>query len=125
MSVHSRRLQELEARVPRLPVDPVVLEVPHLLQFALDEAYLGVELYPRQATLLKVMGCSPELFTDYDRVVLDEWTDGFALADRDDGTSGFTGSCGVVGDVAARMDYCRARGRALFREVLLGLCCVV
>jgi Tfp pilus assembly protein PilV len=92
---------------------------PNIIEFALDERYLGVHLYPRQATLLKLLFCSPALFTDYDRGVLAEWTAGFSSRDRDDGTSAYVGSYGVVGDVLDRIGWCHAHGRRWFREMIM------
>lgn len=115
-----RRLQRLEhtavrgTQVLRLP-DPM----PHIIEFALSRDYLGVCLFPRQATLLKLMFFAVQLLTDYDHRVLAEWTGGFSRSVNDDGRVGFGGQYGIVPDVLDRIEVCRADGRAWFREVIM------
>lgn len=117
----------LQARVRQLETSsrtrsaPAALTVPHVMHFALSADYLGVALYPRQATLLKVMFLRPDLFTPYDEAVLAEWTAGFALHEATDGSVEYRGSYGMVADVADRIDRCQAQGRGWFREVVLVL----
>lgn len=114
------RLRRLEgASRGGVSVDPGLNWRPNIIEFALDERYLGVRLYPRQATLLKLLFCSPSLLTDYDRQVLAEWTAGFTRRVRDDGTSAYVGSYGVVCDVLDRIEWCHADGRGWFREVIM------
>lgn len=56
--------------------------VPNIIEFALSGDYLNVRLYPRQATLLKLIFGAVELLTDYDRGVLAQWTAGFSARPR-------------------------------------------
>ena len=117
--IEPRRLQRLEDVRPH--DSPVVVRqptVPHIVQFAIDADYLGVELFPRQSTLLKLMFCSPHLLTSFDRGVLAEWTSGFTVQPGNDGTAGYRGQCGVVGDVVDRMRWCSEHGRGWFGEVI-------
>ena len=63
----------------------------------LGEEYLALEmLFPRQATLLKVATLNEDLFTDYDREVIEEWSQGFEF-DPDEGR--YVGREGIVPDV--------------------------
>jgi hypothetical protein len=59
------RLRQVESRLPATAVTPVTLVVPHVLEFALAPEYLNVRLFARQGTMLKVICCAPELFTDF------------------------------------------------------------
>jgi hypothetical protein len=114
------RLRRLEvASQQRTQPEPAAFAVPNIIEFVLSDRFLNHGLYPRQAALLKVMFCAPELFTDYDRSVLAEWTAGFTQQDREDGTCGYRGRFGLVADVEARMRWCREHGRSWFREVIL------
>lgn len=56
---------------------------PDIIEFVISDKYLnrGELLYPRQATLLKVMFCQLDLLTEYDKQVLGEWSEGFRLPD--------------------------------------------
>ncbi len=96
----------------------VELEVPHVAEFVLSQAYMGDRLYPRQLLLLKLMFCAEHLLTDYDREVLAEWSAGFEPVTRSDGTVAFAGSYGVQPDVVERMRWCREHGRGWMREVV-------
>lgn len=114
------RLRRLEANAT---VDPSVnpdfpTVMPNIIEFAISKQYLDQKLYPRQATLLKLVFCSPELLTDYDMGVLQEWISGFTDEHHDDGTRGYAGTCGVVPDVLDRIEACRGNGRGWFREVI-------
>jgi hypothetical protein len=114
------RLRRLERRIaPAGTPDAFPELVPNIIEFALSDQYLGVSLYPRQATLLKLMFCSPELLTSYDHRVLEEWTNGFAEAVREDGSRLYEGCEGVVPDVLDRIETCKAQGRGWFREVIV------
>lgn len=96
----------------------VELEVPHIAEFVLSQAYMGDRLYPRQLLLLKLMFCAEHLLTDYDREVLAEWSAGFEPVTRSDGTVAFAGSYGVQPDVVERMRWCREHGRGWMQEVV-------
>jgi hypothetical protein len=94
------------------------MTVPHIVEFAMSTGFLGVDLFPRQATLLKLWFCSSDLLTPYDEMVLREWTSGFALQHNDDGSASYHGSYGVPPDVGDRMQWCLRNGRNYFREVI-------
>jgi hypothetical protein len=118
--IDKARLHRLETardgRSARATVAPV--QVPHLVEFAASPAYLGIDPFPRQATLLKLIGCSPELLTPFDQEVLEEWRTGFHIVADKDGATRFHGSYGVPPDVAERMAWCHRNGRRWFREVV-------
>jgi hypothetical protein len=86
------------------------LPVPDPITFVLSEDYLDrPNMYPRQATLLKVIFLRLDLLTEYDHMVIDEWEDSFRQ----------TGNNGVVPGVRRRMAKGRKEGRKWFRETLL------
>src|SRR5262249_46841722 len=90
-----------------------------IVEFVLDDRWLGAPyLFPRQATLLKVMFLDVNAFTDYDRHVLGDWMRGFRLEHTVTGELQFVGSCGIVADVMDRIDWCLADGRTHFEEVV-------
>jgi hypothetical protein len=116
------RLTRAERVARERLADVVVPElvIPNVMDFALGSDFLAWEtLYPIQGTLLKTIFLQPELYTDFDRQVLDGWTDGFRLsADRDGPWFGYDGSVGMP-PMAEHIERCRAEGRRWFREVLL------
>jgi hypothetical protein len=86
------------------------LQIPDPITFVIDEDYLDrANIYPRQATLLKIIFLRLDLLTDYDHMVIDEWEESFRT----------TGNNGVVPGVRRRMAKLRKEGRKWFRETLL------
>lgn len=86
--------------------------VPDIITFAVGPEYLNrPNLYPRQATLLKVIFLEIDLLTEYDYNVIEEWTENYRR----------TGYNGIVPDVLERMKILKALGYRWFREVLLVL----
>lgn len=86
------------------------LEVPDPLTFVMGERWLDrPNVYPRQATLLKIIFLRLDLLTDYDHKVIDEWEENFRS----------TGNNGIVPGVRRRMAKLRTENRKWFREVLL------
>lgn len=103
---------------PPSPLGPVDfrlftgLEVPDPITFCLSEQWLDrPQLYPRQATLLKVIFLRNDLLTEYDHAVIDEWEESFRR----------TGNNGIVPRIRERMAALRLQGYEYFREVLLVL----
>ncbi|WP_394941309.1 hypothetical protein [uncultured Ilumatobacter sp.] len=88
----------------------------NVIRFATE--HLGLDLFPRQATLLKVLTCAEHLFTDFDRSVISEWTSGYTAVDSPNG-SFFEGIRGTPPDLIERMRYCRQQGQSVFRETTL------
>lgn len=95
---------------------------PDIIEFTLSDQYLGRMLYPRQATLLKVIFLQTELFNKYDYRVLSEWSREFRTPEADtwdpDKPFRYTGQWGIQPDILERIDINRAEGRKWFREVL-------
>lgn len=101
--------------------------VPDVIEFCTSDKYLNKpSLYPRQATLLKVIFLQTELFTPYDFDVLEEWSQGFTLPHNveingqveDVTTKHFTGEWGINPDILARVEWMRERGYPWFSIVL-------
>lgn len=86
------------------------LDVPDPITFVVSPGWLDrPQLYPRQATLLKVIFLREDLFTDYDYQVVAEWEDNFRR----------TGNNGITPGILDRMRHLREHGYSHFREVLL------
>ncbi len=85
------------------------LRVPDPITFTVSPEYLNQgNIYPRQATLLKLVFLRDDLFTNYDLEVIEEWTNKYK----------FTGNEGVSPDILERIKVLKAEGRRWFREVL-------
>lgn len=110
-----RRLEILEHRMslpPTVPTAPPVL--PNIIDFVVGERYLDrPQLYPRQATLLKLIFLQTELLTDYDCDVIDEWESAI-----EDDASGLINGYGIPRGILRRVEQCRASGRLWFSEVV-------
>lgn len=88
-------------------------EPPSIIEFCLSDAYLNrPNLYPRQATLLKIMFLQKDMLTQYDYDVIGEWTESYLHTADERGE----GNNGIVPDVLERMDLLIAQGRPWFRQ---------
>lgn len=86
------------------------VKVPDPITFVISPDYLNrPNLYPRQATLLKIIFLRTDLLTEYDYKVINEWETNFKQ----------TGYNGIVPGIVKRMNYLREQGYPWFREVLL------
>lgn len=86
------------------------LPVPDPITFVVSPLWLNrPNLYPRQATLLKVIFLREDLFTEYDYDVVQEWEVSFRQS----------GENGITPDILERMRYLKTAGYSHFREVLL------
>lgn len=86
------------------------IQVPDPITFVVGEQWCNrPNLYPRQATLLKVIFLRDDLFTDFDEQVIDEWEAEYAR----------TGNHGIVPQIRFRIRWLKANGYKWFREVLL------
>jgi len=107
-----RRLEMLERRIPPPSGPPPPLAaVPNIIDFVMGDAYLGRHLYPRQATLLKVLFLAVELLTGFDRRVLAEWE---SETERDE--SVLVGGFGLPMGILERIALCQSAGRRWFAE---------
>ena len=109
-----RTLTAQSPPVSILPTDFTIftgLSIPDPITFAVGPKWLNrAPLYPRQATLLKIIFLREDLFTDYDYEVVQEWEDRFFHTGRKNG---------IVPDILKRMRFLKAMGYPWFREVLL------
>src|SRR6202012_3278804 len=86
------------------------LDIPDPITFILGPQWLNQPgIYPRQATLIKVIFLREDLFTPYDYQVVAEWEESYHK----------TGNNGIVPNVLSRMKYLREQGFPWFKEVLL------
>lgn len=106
----------------------VGLEMPNdIIEFVVSDKWLNrPNLYPRQATLLKLIFLQEEMLTQYDHDVIGEWTsrlngNAFMLEEQpeDVATWKFSGDWGIQPDILDRLRYCRdVERRPWFRQVL-------
>lgn len=89
------------------------VRVPDPITFVMGSQWLNrPNLYPRQATLIKIVFLRDDLFTEYDHKVIAEWIEDFDTETNPDGISP---------DIYERIAYLKARGYKWFREVLLAI----
>jgi hypothetical protein len=99
-------------------------EVPDPITFVIGEDWLGKpQLYPRQATMLKLIFLRDDLFTDYDREVIDEWIGDFERTNPGAGLENkFTAETkGCQPDIYQRIEFLKERGYKWFPEVILAI----
>ncbi len=83
--------------------------VPDPIEFVISDRYLNrPNLYPKQATMLKVIFLRDDLFTQYDYDTIGDWEETFLS----------TGNEGISPGVLDRIKVNQAAGRSWFREVL-------
>lgn len=86
------------------------LPVPDPITFMLGPQWLAQpRLYPRQATLLKIIFLRDDLFTDYDNKVIDEWEANYEKTQNN----------GISPGIRERIQINKKNKRKWFREVLL------
>ncbi|MEX2250615.1 MAG: hypothetical protein WD895_00925 [Acidimicrobiia bacterium] len=98
----------------------VVLPGGGIVEFATSPEFLGVDLFPLQATILKVATLDRERFTDFDYDAIGRWGSGFVVNDDPDQPA-YQGRKGTTPDLLDRIDYCLAAGRSGCEELLLVL----
>lgn len=98
-------------------------EVPDPITFIISEDWLGKpNLYPRQATLIKVIFLRDDLFTDYDRRVIAEWQQRFRDTNPDAEAGKFSARTkGVQPDLYERIAYLKRRGYKWFSELIIAI----
>ena len=74
-----RRINQARARVPSATDPPRVPSPLNIIDFATNPAFLGIDLYPVQATILKIATGSLELLTDFDRDLIATWERGWEV----------------------------------------------
>lgn len=91
-------------------------EIPDIIEWCMSDRYLNrPNLYPRQATLLKVWALQDELFTEYDLDVIGEWSESYKATADERGE----GNNGIIPDVLERIRINKDAGRRWFRETVL------
>jgi hypothetical protein len=98
----------LTPRLKQLTEDESGLWIPDIIEFTLSDGFLNRNLYPRQATALKVAFLQDELFTDYDHEVIEGWARSFRETEDN----------GIQPDIYERIRICKEEGRPWFREWL-------
>lgn len=88
-------------------------DMPDPLEFIVSSAGLNrPNLYPRQATVLKIMFLRDDQFTDYDHEVIGGWIENWKHTADDEGI----GNNGIQPDIYERIRICKAQKRKWFRE---------
>lgn len=80
--------------------------LPDIITFA--EQWCGKRLYPRQKTLLRLIYLETEHMTDYDKEVINEWSQNILVGEE---------RIGVSPKIWERIDWLKERGYSHFREV--------
>ena len=80
-------------------------------------------LYPRQATLLKIIFLRDDLFTSYDHDVIAEWIAEFHATNPNAGAENKfeAHTNGIQPDIYERIAWCKERGYRWFKEVLMAI----
>lgn len=113
MKSPERRLEDIERRLPSTPKRPVPLPVvPNIIDFVVS-CLNRPQLYPRQATLLKLWFLQDDLLTDYDRKVIGEWE-----SESEQDGSGLIRGYGLPAGILDRVAQCRAESRRWFSELV-------
>lgn len=87
-------------------------KAPDPITYILGEEFLNrPNLYPRQATLIKIVFLRDDLFTEYDHRVIDEWEKNFRR----------TGNNGISPGIRERIAILKGMDHPWFREILLVL----
>ncbi len=85
---------------------------PDIIEFCLSDAYLNAPMiFPRQATLLKIIFLNYDMLNQYDFDVIGEWEESFAR----------TGNNGISPGVLDRMKMCKDEKRPWMREVVAAI----
>lgn len=122
MSISKGRIDQLDrrakakARSTRPAATPAI--APNIVVFATSKNFLGLDLYPAQATLLKVITLALELLTPFDHNLIQRWATGFKHIDDPDNPR-YEGTEGISPDVYERINWCRDQRLPWFSQVAL------
>jgi hypothetical protein len=98
--------------------------LPDPITFVIGGQWLNrPNLYPRQATLLKIIFLRDDLFTPYDHDVIAEWIAEFHATNPNAGPENKfeAHTNGIQPDIYERIAWCRERGYRWFKEVLMAI----
>ena len=79
-----------------------------VIDFATHKSFCGFPIFPRQATLLKLIFLETEHMTAYDLDVIEHWCEGFKR---------HKDIFGVQPDIWQRIEYLKARGYRRFPHI--------
>src|SRR6478752_3864461 len=112
-------IRQLETVAPKGDIVRVV-RPQNIVHFATHSEWLGLDLDPRQALVLKLIDADRSLLTAFDYEVLNEWRRGFTPHyATTSSTAEYRGEFGVVPDVLERMALLEAEERRFKRVVLV------
>ena len=116
MSSQDDRLRRAHEAAAAKGSEPTPFQRPlNIIHFAVT--FLGLRLYPIQATILKAITLDVEALTPFDQQVIAEWESGF-VPTRDDDRHHWSGTRGCAPGLVARMRHLRDRGGHWFTEVV-------
>jgi hypothetical protein len=97
--------------------------VPDPITFVIGEDWLEKpNLYPRQATLIKIIFLRDDLFTAYDLMVIEEWQRRFAETNPEADSGKFAAQTkGLQPDLMQRIAYLKKRGYKWFPELIIAI----
>ena len=110
------RLGRAERQVPQPRRAPVVPMPLNIVDFATNPKFLGIDLFPVQATILKVIAGEIDTLTDLDLEVIAGWEQGWELVE-DRGRYRWRGSEGTPPGLLGRLRACHEAGREGPEEV--------
>lgn len=79
-----------------------------IIDFATHKSFCGLNLYPRQQTILKLIYLETENMTEYDKEVINRWAEAFGDP---------TAPMGVQQDIWERVEYLKSKGYRRFPHV--------
>lgn len=120
MSDINRRLAALERKRDVAAGLPKLDTPTNVIDFATNPRFLGLNLFPRQATLLKILTLMIGLMTAFDWGVIREWQSSYSIVDDFNGRY-WGGERGTAGNLRERIEHCLRKGRTGFREVVLAM----
>lgn len=80
-----------------------------IVEFATSPRYCGINLYPRQETILKIIYLEVDNLTAYDKAVIDKWRKGFSNKNM---------PIGIQEDIYERMEHLRSNGYTHFPKTM-------
>jgi hypothetical protein len=101
------------------------LPIPDPITFVIGDVWLAKpQLYPRQATFLKILFLRDDLFTEYDHMVIAEWVQMFkdTNSEEEEKEDQFNARTkGIQPDIYERIGWCKEHGCKWFRECILAV----
>jgi hypothetical protein len=115
-----KRLHRLEQQQHAAGSAAKIEQPLNVVDFSVNPNFLGLRLFPRQLTVIKLLVLALDLLTPYDYEVIAAWASGYTQVDDMHGVR-WAGRHGIVPDVLERARHCIAAGRWSFTDIVLVL----